>query len=247
LTAIEFRPAAIVPTFDNPRTVREVVQRLRENLADVIVVDDGSGPAARDVIADLGRSGMARTIRHDVNRGKGAAVKTGFAMARSLGFTHALQIDADLQHDFGDVPRFLAAARNNPEAVVLGSPVFDDTAPRARLIGRKIAIFWTNLETGGRQVVDPMCGFRVYPLAPLAGLRCGDRMDFDVEVAVRLVWRGVTALNLPTKVRYLTAEEGGVSHYRMVRDNLTMVWLHTRLVLQALGRLVAWPIRASLR
>jgi polyprenyl-phospho-N-acetylgalactosaminyl synthase len=247
LTIPDFRPVAIVPTYDNPRTVRGVVEKLREALPDVIVVDDGSGPAAREVIEDIGRMGLARTLRHETNRGKGAAVKTGVATARVLGFTHALQVDADGQHDLGDVPRFLEAARNNPGTVVLGRPVFDHTAPRSRLIGRRIAIFWTSLETGGRQVIDPMCGFRVYPLASLTGLRYGDRMDFDVEVVVKLVWRGVPMLNLPTKVRYLTAEEGGVSHYRMFRDNVTMVWLHTRLVLQAFARAVAWPLRAALR
>ena len=174
-------------------------------------------------------------------------MKTGLALAGSSGFTHALLVDADGQHDLGDVPRFLEAARSNPGAVVLGRPVFDHTAPRSRLIGRRIAIFWTSLETGGRQVVDPMCGFRVFPLASIADVRSGDRMDFDVEVVVKLVWRRVPMVNLPTKVRYLTAEAGGVSHYRMVRDNVTMVWLHTRLVLQAFARVVSWPVRAALR
>jgi hypothetical protein len=116
--------------------------------------------------------------------------------------------------------------------------------PKGRLIGRQITIFWTHIETGGRRIVDPMCGFRVYPLAAVTELRCGDRMDFDIEIAVKLVWKGVPVVNLPTKVRYLTAAEGGVSNFRMFEDNVKISWLHTRLVVGAVLRLLTWPVRA---
>lgn len=237
-----FRPSAIVPTYDNPRTIRRVVERLREHLADVIVVDDGSGPDARGVIDDLARDGLARVVRLASNRGKGSAVKAGFTEAQRLGFTHALQIDADEQHDLNDVPTFLDAARTDPTALVLGFPVFDRSVPWGRLAGRQLTIFCTRLETGGRQIVDPMCGFRVYPLAAVAGLRLGGRMDFDIETAVKLVWLRTRVINLPTKVRYLPVSDGGVSHFRMFEDNLRITWLHTRLICAGLLRLLARPL-----
>ncbi|MHB8418414.1 MAG: glycosyltransferase family 2 protein [Myxococcales bacterium] len=243
----DFRPAAIVPTYNNARTVRGVVESLRGSVPDVIVVDDGSGPETQEVVAGLEQSHLARTVRRDVNGGKGAAVKTGMAIARELGFTHALQVDADGQHDLGDVPQFLETARRNPKALVLGRPIFERSAPLGRLLGRQITVFWTRLETGGRRIADPMCGFRVYPLEAGEWSRCGDRMDFDIEVAVRLAWRGTPIINLPTRVRYLTEGEGGLSSFRLFEDNLRISWLHTRLVFGALARLLGWPLRALAR
>jgi glycosyltransferase involved in cell wall biosynthesis len=242
-----FRPVAVVPSYDNPRTVRAVVEALRRHLSDVIVVDDGSGPDGRQAIEALGADGLARTVRLDTNRGKGGAVQAGFAAARSLGFSHVLQVDADGQHDLADVPAFLEAARAQPEALILGAPAFDQSAPWGRLAGRQLTVFWTHVEIGGTAIADPMCGFRVYPLAAIEGLRCGLRMDFDIEIAVKLVWRGTPVINLPTKVRYVTAADGGVSHFRMFEDNLRITLLHFRLVALALIRLLRWPFRARRR
>ncbi len=231
----EFRVCALIPTYDNPRTVRAVVERVRAQVPDVVVVDDGSAAAGREAVAELGREGLAQVTRRAVNGGKGAAVKTGFAFAQGLGYTHALQVDADGQHRLEDIPRFLAAAQARPEALVLGAPQYDATAPRGRLIGRKITLFWTAVEVGRGVITDPMCGFRVYPLAAaLAAPRTGDRMDFDIEIAVRMAWMGVPIVNLPTEVRYLGREEGGVSHFHMLRDNLRIAWMHSRLSMTAL-------------
>ena len=235
------RACAVVPTYENPRTVGTVVEELARHLPAVVVVDDGSTGPAREVLDGLVARGIAVVRRHDRNRGKGAAVKTGLAAARELGFTHALQVDADGQHDLADVPRFLEAARAAPEALVLGQPVFDASVPSGRLRGRQVSIFWTTLETGGRVIADPLCGFRVYPVeaALRAGAR-GDRMDFDPEVAVRMVWGGCPVVNLPTRVRYLSPEQGGVSHFRMFRDNVRISWGHTRLCTLAIFRLLTF-------
>ena len=235
-----FRACAVVPTFENPRTVGAVLEALARHLP-VVVVDDGSTGPARDLLDGLAARGVAVLRRHDRNRGKGAAVKTGLAAARELGFTHALQVDADGQHELDDVPRFLEAARAAPGSLVLGQPVFDASVPPGRLRGRKVSIFWTTLETGGRVIADPLCGFRVYPVeaALRAGAR-GDRMDFDPEVAVRMVWDGCPVVNLPTRVRYLSPEQGGVSHFRMFRDNVRISWGHTRLCTLAILRMLTF-------
>ena len=226
-----FSPCVVIPTFDNPRTLRAVVERVRTHLADIIVVDDGSGPECRAIADALEHEGLAHVHRRARNGGKGAAVKDGLRVASERGYTHALQVDADGQHDLDAVPRFLDAARASPDALVLGQPEFDASAPALRRKARLITVFFVHLECGGRFIADPMCGFRVYPVGPAlaAGAR-GDAMDFDIEIAVRMVWLGVPVINLATRVRYLRADQGGVSHFRMFRDNALISWVHTRLV-----------------
>lgn len=233
-----FRPCGLVPTYDNPATLRRVVERIRAFLPDVVVIDDGSADAGQRAVEELGAQGLAHVHRRSANGGKGAAVKTGFEVAAGLGFTHAVQVDADGQHAIEDIPRFLEAARRQPDALILGAPLFDATAPASRLRARQITCFWTNLETGGKVIEDPMCGFRVYPIqAALRSGATGNRMDFDPEIAVRLVWMGLPVVNLPTKVRYVSKEEGGVSHFQMFWDNVRISWMHTRMVVRAIGRL----------
>ena len=241
-----FAPCVVIPTYDNTATIGQVVAAVREKIADVIVVDDGSGAQGRDALDELGRSKLAHVVHRAANGGKGAAVKTGFEEARALGYSHVLQVDADGQHDLSDLGHFLETARQNPEALVLGYPVFDASAPRGRLIGRQITVFWTTVETGGRAITDAMCGFRVYPLeaALKASRGTGDRMEFDIEIAVRMVWDGVATLNLPTKVRYIP---GGLSHFHMFHDNVRISWMHTRLVVRAILRLFTWPFRKLFR
>lgn len=234
-----FQIAALIPTFNNPRTIRAVVEETRRHIATVLVVDDGSDSQGRAACEALAKEGLAVVIHRERNGGKGAAVKTGLTELKARGFTHAFQVDADGQHAIADMPRFLAAAEAHPQALVLGSPEFDASAPRARLIGRKITRFWTHVETLGPLIDDPMCGFRVYPIetALLASAR-GNAMDFDPEIAVRIAWNGTQVLNLLTRVRYIGEGEGGVSHFRLVRDNALISWMHTRLVLSLFGRLV---------
>jgi len=245
MTVENFRPCAVIPTYDNPATVRAVIERVRAHLADIVLVDDGSGAAGRAAIDAIARDGLARVERRAQNGGKGAAVKTGFAAAQRLGATHVLQVDADGQHDLDDVPRFLAEARAHPDSLILGRPVFDATQPRSRAFARQLSIFWVSVETGSRAIADPQCGFRVYPLAAaLAANARGDHMEFDLELLVRMVWAGIPVRNLPTRVRYLSADEGGVSHFHVVRDTARISWLHIRLSLLAASRNLAARVGA---
>lgn len=244
----DLRFAAVVPTYNNPLTVEAAVAEVRPHVELVIVVDDGSGPDGRAAIGRLdGRDGVA-VLHHARNRGKGAAVKTGLAEAARRGFTHVLQIDADGQHDVADVPRFLAIAREQPSALVLGVPRFDHTRPGLSALGHRITNFWTWIEVGGPAIEDPQCGFRVYPTgAALRARARGDRMDFDLEVAVRMQWLGVPIVNVPTRVRYLSRADGGVSHFKMGRDNLLISWMHTRLTVLSLLRWIRRTLRIPSR
>ncbi len=226
----ELRTCAVIPTYNNPMTIALVVEKIQAHIDTVIVVDDGSAEAGRLAVEALQERPGVVIVRRTENGGKGAAVKDGIRRAHELGFTHALQVDADNQHDLERVSSLLSQSRKHPEALVLAYPEFDDTVPKGRLHARKITIFWTTLETFGRSIIDPMCGFRVYPVADT--MRClpsSNYMDFDPEVAVRLVWEGVPVVNVPTKVRYLTADEGGVSNFHVFYDNVRISWMHTRL------------------
>lgn len=226
-----FRPCILIPTYDNPGTIRAVVLAVRALCADVVVIDDGSGEANRRAVEALGEEGLAIVFRRPKNGGKGAAVKTGFQVALDAGFTHALQVDADGQHELEDIRTFLDLGRADPAAVVLGQPIFDETAPTHRKILRRVTIFWTRREVGDDRVGDPLCGFRLYPLAPALATRTpGDRMDFDPEIVVRLSWMGLRFVHVPTKVRYFSAAEGGVSHWRAFEDNWLIGKMHTRLM-----------------
>jgi glycosyltransferase involved in cell wall biosynthesis len=237
---------AIVPTYNNPLTVERVVEKLLSQGLPVVLIDDGSDTAGAEAARAAGTRPGVHLVLREKNGGKGAAVQDGFTLARELGFTHGLQVDADGQHDLNDVPLFVEAAAAHPNGVILGYPLFDESAPRGRLIGRKISIFWCNVETWGRKIVDPLCGFRIYPLDACAKLGpIGLRMDFDAEIAVRLIWDGVPAVNLPTGVRYLKPEEGGVSSFRMLRDNIRISWMHTRLVTRGIFRALGLLFRRA--
>lgn len=226
-----FRPCVVVPVFNHGREAVQLTERLRAFGLPIILIDDGSEAKCAAILDDLARASEAvKVLRHAVNQGKGGAVLTGLACAHDRGFSHALQIDADGQHDVRDVPRFLAAAARDPDALIAGQPQFDSSAPRSRTLGRHICNFWIRVETLSGAIGDAMCGFRVYPLESVmrlaAGCRLGRRMDFDVEILVKLYWSGVAVVPIATQVTY---PAGGRSNFRMVQDNWLLTKLHTRL------------------
>lgn len=243
-----FRLCAIIPTYQNAKTLETVVRAVREHVPNVIVVDDGSDEDARTVARHIAEQKLATVEFRPENGGKGAAVKTGLQVAQEHGFTHALQIDADGQHRNEDIPELVAAAKREPNALVLGQPIFDESAPKSRLYGRRVSIFWCAIETASMRVGDPLCGFRVYPVdAAIAVNARGNAMDFDPEIAVRLVWAGHPVVHVKTRVAYFDERDGGVSHYRGFVDTLLISLMHTRLVFVAIARLITWPIRLALR
>ena len=241
------RTCAIIPTYDNPATIGQVVEQVRRHLDDVCVIDDGSAPPARQVVEELAARGRCAIVRRPTNGGKGAAVVAGLTWAREHGYDYALAIDADLQHDAADIPRLLARVHEGRETLVLGQPIFDESAPRLRLVARRISTFWAIIETLGRKVGDPLCGYRVYPVAAALRTRTRSRaMDFDPEIAARLVWEGVAVEHVPTRVAYVPTVSGGVSHYRAFSDTVLISLAHARLCACGLWRLARWTGRALL-
>jgi glycosyltransferase involved in cell wall biosynthesis len=233
-----FAPCALIPIYNHGSTIAATVRALRAHALPVLIVDDGSDDATRAVLDALAQEADGvRLLRLPHNQGKGRALSAGLLAARAAGYSHALQIDADGQHDAADVPRFLAEARAQPGALVCGAPIYDASVPRARLYGRYVTHACVWLETLSLAIRDSMCGYRLYPLsatcAEIARKPLPARMDFDTEAAVRLVWRGVPVVNLPTRVIY---PENGLSHFRMFRDNLRISAMHTRLLLGMLPR-----------
>ena len=237
----------LIPSYNTGAKVYETVAAARAQWCPVWVVVDGStdGTAAglqRIAAVDPGLQVWA----FGANCGKGAAVLHGLREAERRGFTHALTMDADGQHPADLIPSFMQASMARPETMVLGRPVFDASAPPIRVRGRRISNAWTDLETLGAGVGDSLFGFRVYPVAALAAVMRRQpwmrRFDFDTEAAVRLAWRGVKPVNLDAPVKYLRADEGGVSHFRYGRDNLLLTWMHVRLMLEFVLRLplLAW-------
>ncbi len=204
------------------------------------VIIDGSTDGSPGLIQHL-ESADCRIIQLPRNSGKGAAIFLGLRQAISAGFTHVLTVDADGQHPPGMAPEFFKLSAAHPHAAIFGRPVFDASAPYLRVKGRKISNFCADLETLGWGVDDSLFGMRLYParelLAVLESTRFARRFDYDPEVAVRLAWRGVPIINLPTPVRYPSKEEGGISHFRYVRDNTLLTWMHIRLFFGFLARL----------
>jgi glycosyltransferase involved in cell wall biosynthesis len=226
----------LIPSYNTgAQLLLNTVRNALAHWAPVWVVIDGSSDDSAGAVAAFAKTDpRLRVIVREKNSGKGAAVLHASQLALAEGFTHALVMDADGQHPADRIPDFMTASQAAPAALVLGKPVFGPEAPLVRLKGRKLSIALVHFECLGGGIDDPLFGFRVYPLAPLVEVmrrtRFARRYDFDPELAVRLFWAGVPAINIPAACKYLSRAEGGVSHFRYLRDNLRMIWLHTRLI-----------------
>jgi glycosyltransferase involved in cell wall biosynthesis len=239
----------LIPSYNPGDRVLETVRAARAQWTPVWVIVDGSTDGSTEKLSAMARGdpGM-RVLVRECNSGKGAALLDGLIAARREGFTHALTMDADGQHPADRIRAFMSASAAAPEAMILGDPVFDASAPRVRLRGRRIANWCTNLETLWAGVHDTLFGFRVYPIAPLIEVmrhsRWMRRFDFDPEAVVRLTWRGTPLVNLPAPVQYYTAEEGGVSHFNYWRDNVLLTSMYLRLLP---GFLIRLPVLIARR
>jgi glycosyltransferase involved in cell wall biosynthesis len=235
-----FKPCIVVPVYNHEHAIGAVLAGLLRHGVPCMLVDDGSSASCAAVLDALAREHAGRVVlvRLPRNQGKGAAVLAGFRHAAELGYTHVLQIDADGQHETADVPTFLAQAAAHPDAIICGHPVYDESVPKARLYGRYATHIWVWINTLSLDIKDSMCGFRVYPVAPVNALAArrsiGVRMNFDTDILVRLFWDGLQVINLPTRVSY---PSDGVSHFRVWRDNVLISWMHTMLFFGMLPRI----------
>jgi glycosyltransferase involved in cell wall biosynthesis len=239
---MSFRPCAVIPAYNHYLRLGPVIDGVRALGLEVFVIDDGNAEPAKSGLAAFHAPDKGVTVvRRRVNGGKGAAVMAGFRTAAQAGFTHALQIDADGQHEPEQAAKFLDLARANPTAVIAGAATYDESVPKARKFGRYITHFWVWVETASLDIADSMCGFRLYPLKPtlemLAAEHIGPRMQFDTEILVQLHWRRVPVINVPVQVVY---PPDNTSNFRMLADNVRISLMHLGLILQA-------PIRLPLK
>ena len=220
----------VIPVYNHEHAIPTVLETVLQHGLHCVLVDDGSNSACAAVLDRLAADAPQQVtlLRHSVNRGKGDAVMTGLRHLAGQGYSHGLQIDSDGQHDTADIPRFAAACAAHPHAVINGCPIYDESVPKGRLYARYLTHVWVWINTLSYDIRDSMCGFRIYPLATVTALtdqkKIGSRMDFDTEILVRLHWRGVQVINLPTRVRYPT---DGVSHFNVWRDNVLISRMHT--------------------
>ena len=240
------RACAVIPVYNHEHAVGKVLAQVLGHGLACILVDDGSASSCAAVLDRLAASAGGRVVleRHVRNQGKGGAVLTGVARAAREGYSHVLQVDADGQHCAADIERFLEAARARPGAVIAGCPVYDASVPALRLYARYLTHVWVWINTLSLAIRDSMCGFRVYPVAPVLALaarrRLGLRMNFDIEILVRLYWDGIEVVNLPTRVGY---PEDGVSHFKAWTDNVLITRLHVALFFGMLPRIPGLLVR----
>jgi glycosyltransferase involved in cell wall biosynthesis len=232
----------LIPSFNPGARVYETVRAARAQWDPVWVVVDGSTDGTTDGLRKMADDDAGlRVLVLPHNSGKGAAVMHGIERAASEGFTHVLTMDSDGQHPAQCIVEFMQTSQRQSQAMVLGVPQFDASAPSLRVKGRRVSNWWANLETLWMGIGDSLFGFRVYPIAPLLAVMKKNhwmrRFDFDPEAAVRLCWRNVKPINIPAPVKYLSSDEGGVSHFNYLRDNVLLTWMHTRMFIGFLLRL----------
>jgi glycosyltransferase involved in cell wall biosynthesis len=239
----------LIPSYNSGPKLLPTVRAALEQWAPVWVVVDGSTDDSARQLSSMAASNPQMSVMVlPRNLGKGGAVMAALKNAYAQGFTHVLTMDSDGQHPAECIAAFMQESLQTPAAMVLGTPVFDASAPSLRVRGRKISNWWANLETLWAGISDSLYGFRIYPIAPLLGVMRRQpwmrRFDFDVEAVVRLSWRGVPAINRPAPVRYFSPQEGGVSHFNYWRDNALLTWMHFRLFF---GFLVRSPLLLARR
>lgn len=220
--------AFLVPFYNHPQNIKALIAALKTYDLPVIVVDDGSDEASKLILAELERTEGILLLMREQNGGKGIAMKDGFKFALNRGFSHVLQIDADFQHDAALIGEFLRQSETHPQSIVCANPIYGEDAPKSRVYGRKITNFWVAINTLSLGVKDAMCGFRVYPLEQLkkaAAKSKTNRMEFDIEILVNAVRQGIDVRWIDTCVRY---EKGGVSHFKMLRDNALISLMHAK-------------------
>lgn len=233
------KPLVIIPSFNTGPTLVTTVCDVMEHWKDGpiwVVIDGSTDDSINLLLSKIEGVNNIRIIRFEKNKGKGAAVLAGSEIALREGFTHACVFDADGQHCAADIGPMIQAATDDGSDFVAGTPIFGPEAPISRVKGRRVGNTFAKIETLFSGPTDSLFGMRVYPIATLVKLMRkawgARRYDFDTEIVVKLTWAGLRAIDFPTPVRYLTREQGGISHFKYIRDNLLLTKMHTKLLLQ---------------
>ncbi len=233
------RIAALIPYYNHPLRIGDVVAGALAEQLPVLIVNDGSDAESSAVLAELVKQPSVTVLNRAENGGKGAAMLDGLNALANDGYSHALQIDADGQHNVADIGRCLQLVRSHPGAIVSAAAEYDESISKARFYGHYLTHVWVWINTLSLQIRDSQTGFRAYPLALTQPIiqhaYIGKRMDFDSEILVRHQWEGVPIVHFSTFVNY---PENGVSHFNMVADNVRITAMHTRLFF---GMLLRFP------
>jgi predicted LPLAT superfamily acyltransferase len=235
------RICALIPTYNHYKPLHGIIQKLTDYGLDILIVDDGSNQETQNILHSIAEQyPKVMLLRLDNNQGKGAACAAGLKYLYNRHYTHAFQIDADGQHDLCAIPDFLTIAKANPTALISGKPIYDQSIPLGRKIGRWFTHIWVFIETLSFRITDSMCGFRIYPLKETYSVlqlsHVGKRMDFDTEIMVRLFWNATPTLMIPVKVTY---PKDNTSHFRLLQDNWLITKMHTRLVISMIFNIVS--------
>lgn len=238
----QLRPVVIAPTFNNERTVIDVLRGVTALALPIIVVDDGCTDRSPALLSEWSANRDDVTVlTHAANRGKADALRSGFDCARHRGHTHAVTIDTDGQLDPRDIPMLIEQSRRSPESLVLGNRTADaENRPGRCAVGRRFSSLFLWLETGVR-LTDSQCGLRVYPLSLFDVAKARTRrFAFETEIITRASWAGFGVEQVPVRARYFPPQDR-VSHYRPWIDTLRIALLHVRLIARALA---PWPHRS---
>ncbi len=241
-----FQPVVIAPTFNNVRTLERVLRGIDQSDLPVIVVDDGCGDGSFEILESWRRASRRRVVvYHPRNRGKAAALRTGFEAARQMGYTHAITIDTDGQLDPAEIRNLSRIGQEFPDSLVLGCrPAMAENDPRLSRLGRwtsNVLLRWE----AGVTISDSQCGFRVYPLRSIDRINCfSSRYGFETEILVRAAWAGLPIRECPVGCIY-AVPEGRVSHFRPWRDSLRCGGMHVRLLVRSMMPISAQRTRPS--
>lgn len=232
----------VIPVYNHGTALEGVVKNLCEYNLPIIIVDDGNDEKNKEQIAAVVQKyPITILVTRPKNGGKGLAMRDGVLKAHEVGLTHILQIDSDGQHDAGRVKRFLELSEQNPDAVICGYPEYDESAPKGRVEGRKIANACIRVVTLNNDIMDAMIGFRIYPVEPYYKLITrhaiiDKRMGYDIDMLVHMSWLGIKIVSESVKVVYPT---DGISNFRAFRDNVRISFTYARLTI---GMVIRLPV-----
>lgn len=220
----------IIPTYNNEKTLRRVLDKTLVFTNEIIVVNDGSTDSTVEILKEYPQ---IKIIHQPKNQGKGMALRTGFKEALKLGFDYAVTIDSDGQHFPEDIPVFLEEIQKNGEALLIGDRNMEQEGiPGKSSFGNRFSNFWYQFETG-IQLNDTQSGFRLYPIRRMKDLKFfTQKFEFEIEVIVKAAWAGIPVKNVPIQVLYDESER--VSHFRPFKDFTRISLLNTWLVLLTL-------------